>query len=207
MVPLTLQATYPRDVRSPAFGQLGKAVSMKGMRVIALLALDIFSLCLAELISGLLGTPWSTSWSMPSHLLAVLFPMLSIQVTLLIAGSFYKPGEAWRDYTGVAKSLTLGAILLLLFLYFDHPSQLISRSGVPLVLDLEYCLGPDRTLLHQLWDQPITPTGIRPLRCLLDCRRGAPGAIGGISFNAGISITWQAPVAQRHSTPISRKPP
>jgi exopolysaccharide biosynthesis polyprenyl glycosylphosphotransferase len=128
MVPLTLQATYPRDVRSPAFGQLGKAISMKGMRVITLLALDIFLLCLAELISGLLGTPWVTSWSMAGDVLPLLFPMLSIQVTLLIAGSFYKPGEAWRDYTGVAKSLTLGAILLLLFLYFDHPSQLISRS-------------------------------------------------------------------------------
>ena len=144
----TVQTHDRRDVRSPTFAHLSKASSIKSLRVIILLTLDMLLLGLARVSAEILGTPWSTSGPIPDHILSSLLPLLSIDMMMLMAGSFYKAGEPRRNYLGIAKSLTLGAFLLLLIFYLNHPSQLISRSqflwfwslSIAFVLVGRYCV-------------------------------------------------------------------
>jgi hypothetical protein len=124
----SVETPYPRDVRSPDVVQVGRANSMKGLRVFTLLVLDIGLLCLAGISSAILTTPWEASWRLPENLMSSLLPLLSLDIIVLIAGSFYQSGEARRNYAGVAKALTLSAVLFVLFLYFYYPDQPIARA-------------------------------------------------------------------------------
>jgi exopolysaccharide biosynthesis polyprenyl glycosylphosphotransferase len=117
-----------RDVRSSVFGRRHKGTPIKGMRVLTLLGLDTFSLCLAWFISELLSTPWQTFWSLQKNPIS-LVPVLSIELVILTVGGFYKAGHPRRDYLGLIKALTLAEVLLLLIAYFYSPNELISRSN------------------------------------------------------------------------------
>lgn len=127
-MPLTLSRTrFQRDVRSPISTGLYKAKSIKGLRIVALLGLDLLLLGLAWKLAEVLGTPWGLLWGSKDDLLSVL-PVLSIELAILIAVGAYKAGDDRRHYIRLVKALTLGAFLLLFCAYFYQPSILLSRS-------------------------------------------------------------------------------
>lgn len=148
---LILSSTlFRRDVRSPILNRLHKGLSLRRLRVVTLIGLDAIMISLAWQLAEMLGTPWHSFWSLQENPTALL-PVLSIELSVLIAGGFYKAGKARQNYLELLKAITLAGILLLLVAYFYHPTQFVSRSQFLLfwVLSVSFVL-PERFLIDRL---------------------------------------------------------
>lgn len=126
MAPTLSSTTFKRDVRSPLFVGLQPGASIRGLRVLSLIALDTLLLCLAWAIAEHISTHGFLDWSRWN--LSISAPWLAIELGVLVAGGFYRAGEFRRNYLGLIKALTLAELLLLLIAYFYQPTQLIARS-------------------------------------------------------------------------------
>jgi exopolysaccharide biosynthesis polyprenyl glycosylphosphotransferase len=127
MAPTLSSTSFKRDVRAPVLSRLHKGTSLRGLRVILLFALDAMMLSLAWKLAEMFGTPWSSLWNLQDNP-AALFPVLAIELSVLLAAGLYKSGEPRRNYLGLVKAITLAVILLLLVAYFYQPTQFVSRS-------------------------------------------------------------------------------
>lgn len=117
----------PLDLRSSSVVRLCRGMGTQWLRVLTLLVSDVTLLGVAWYIAEKFGTPWATFWNLKENPIALLL-VLGICLGFLIAGGFYRAGNIRRDYSGLARSMTMASIVLLLVAYIYQPSETISRS-------------------------------------------------------------------------------
>ncbi len=132
-------AKLRNDLRAPSLTRLSKGFGKWWTRVIFLVTLDAFCFLGAWQVSVSFGRPWGSHWNTQESPLSVL-PVLGIELLMLLAGGFYQAGERRRDYSGLAKTMTLATAMLLLLAFFYEPQQLLSRSQLIIFWSLSLCL-------------------------------------------------------------------
>jgi exopolysaccharide biosynthesis polyprenyl glycosylphosphotransferase len=115
------------DLRAPSLKRPFRGTGTSWARVICLVSLDASLFWAAWQASVSFGKPWAAHWNLQASPLSIL-PILGIEILMLLAGGFYKPGEYRRDYLGLAKTMTLATGLILIMAFFYAPQQLVSRS-------------------------------------------------------------------------------
>ena len=115
------------DLRSPNVMRLCKGMRTRWLRILVLILSDISLISSAWYIAERFGTPWATFWNLTANPIALLL-VLGICLGFLISGGFYQAGDQRRDYSGLARSMTVASIALLLIAYSYQPNKILSRS-------------------------------------------------------------------------------
>lgn len=115
------------DLRASNLAGLRRGIIVSWARVILLVLLDAGAISLAWLLANRYGTPTKLTWDIINYPPALVL-ILAINVGIFKARGLYKAGCYRRDYSGIAKALSLAAVMLLLIAFLNDPDDYLSRS-------------------------------------------------------------------------------
>jgi hypothetical protein len=118
----------PHDLRAPLLTQLSKRIGGRWRRIIILLLLDTGVLWLSWIVTANCDRTLTLLWDKQPHLFFA-WGTITIQIGLIAASGLYHAGSKRRDYFGIAKSLTLAHLLILLIAFLGQLGESISRQS------------------------------------------------------------------------------
>ncbi|BAZ08387.1 sugar transferase [Calothrix sp. NIES-4071] len=118
-------ANLQLDLRSAKGTRIQRGITVRIMRVVTLILLDISALVLAWELSISYGSLLS-SWTREQSLLLLI---LSVGVGIIAVKGLYNPGRNRRDYFGIIQAISLTELLLLLIAFLYESEVYISRSA------------------------------------------------------------------------------
>lgn len=122
---------FKLDLRSARRTRLKRGLSVRVLRVLTLLFLDIISLKLAltlSLLHGYIFTSGLTNHPLTGHL-SFLILIFSVQLGIISALGLYRAGENRRNYLGIVKAVSLSNLILLLTAFLYEPNLHLWRSN------------------------------------------------------------------------------
>ncbi len=131
VIPIMTYRSFPvvnfqPDLRSAKGTNLRKGITIRILRVVTLVLLDIIALSFAWRLAINFGTFLESPWTeKPSFILLNLI----VGIGMIATKGLYSPGVYRRNYTALIKAVTLSAIFLLLIAFFYEPDDYLSRSS------------------------------------------------------------------------------
>ncbi len=119
-------SNFQSDLRSARGTRVQKGLTIKVMRVFALILLDALSLIFAWNLAIRYGTPLESPWVENSSFLLL---NLSVQIPIMAIIGLYKAGIHRRNYLSIIKTVSLSVILLSFIAFLYEPNRYISRSS------------------------------------------------------------------------------
>lgn len=119
-------ADFQPDLRSAKGTRIQPGITIRLLRIVTLILLDIAALILAWKLAMYYGTPLESPWTQNKS-----FSLLTLTVgigTIAVKG-LYSPGEKRRNYFGLIQAISLSEIFLLLIAFLYEPEAYISRSA------------------------------------------------------------------------------
>ncbi|NMG06342.1 sugar transferase [Brasilonema sp. UFV-L1] len=121
---LSVKVNFKRDLRSGDV-RIQRGITIKLLRVVTLILLDIISLTLAWRFAVFYGTPLDSPWTEKTSFLLLI---LTIEVGIIAAQGLYDAGIHRRNYFGLLKAVSLSEVFLLLIAFLYEPDSYVSRS-------------------------------------------------------------------------------
>jgi exopolysaccharide biosynthesis polyprenyl glycosylphosphotransferase len=118
-------AGFKPDLRSPDSTTIQKGITIRFLRIITLILFDVVSLASAWNLAVYYGTPITSPWTEYSSFQLLI---LILDIGIIATKGLYKAGLHRRNYIGLIKAVSLGAILLVLIAFLYEPTNYISRS-------------------------------------------------------------------------------
>ncbi len=122
---LAVAETFKPDLRSAKGARIQRGLTIKLLRVLTLILLDVISLTLAWKLAVFYGTPLPSPWTQKASFLLLI---LTLEIGMITAKGLYKPGINRRNYFGLIQTVTLSDIFLLLIAFLYEPDSYVSRS-------------------------------------------------------------------------------
>ncbi|WP_088242194.1 sugar transferase [Calothrix rhizosoleniae] len=126
---LPLANTKP-DLRTARVTTIQKGLKIRLLRVIILVLLDILALTLALNIAVFYGTVLPSPWTQESSFMLLT---ITLEIFVIAARGLYKAGSHRCNYINIIKTVSLGAVLLLLIAFLYEPNYYVSRSTFILI--------------------------------------------------------------------------
>ncbi len=122
---LSAEVNLQRDLRSARHARVQRGTSLKLLRVVTLILLDITFLTLAWKFAVFYGTLLESPWTQKTSFLLLI---LIIEVGVIAAQGLYNAGIHRRNYFGLIKAVSLSEVLLLMIAFLYEPHRYVSRS-------------------------------------------------------------------------------
>ncbi|KAB8330524.1 sugar transferase [Scytonema tolypothrichoides VB-61278] len=116
---------FKPDLRSAKGTTIQRGLTIRFLRILTLIFLDVISLILAWKLAVFLGTPLESPWTKQTSFLLLV---LTVETGLIAAQGLYKAGIFRRNYPDLIKAVSLSGILLLLIAFLYEPESYVSRS-------------------------------------------------------------------------------
>ncbi|NMG19074.1 exopolysaccharide biosynthesis polyprenyl glycosylphosphotransferase [Brasilonema bromeliae] len=116
---------FKPDLRSAKGTTIQRGLTIRFLRILTLIFLDVISLILACKLAVFLGTPLESPWTKQTSFLLLV---LTVEIGLIAAQGLYKAGIFRRNYPALIKAVSLSGILLLLIAFLYEPESYVSRS-------------------------------------------------------------------------------
>lgn len=117
---------FQLDLRSAKGPRIQRGITVRILRVVTLILLDIFALTLAWELAISYGTPLESPWTQTKSLLLLI---LTVGIGMIAAKGLYNPGRNRRNYFGLIQAISLSELFLLLIAFLYEPEAYISRSA------------------------------------------------------------------------------
>lgn len=119
--------SFQLDLRSTkGLVRIQKGLSVRLLRVVILVFLDILALLFASRITTFISVQLYSNWIQKTPFLIV---SLALQIGIIAAAGLYKAGNHRRDYPGLFKAVSLSQLFLLLIAFVYEPNQYSSQSN------------------------------------------------------------------------------
>ncbi|MGI2902611.1 sugar transferase [Tolypothrix sp. VBCCA 56010] len=113
------------DLRSARGTRIQKGLSIRLIRVVTLILLDIISVSLAWNFAVFNGTPLQSPWTQNRSFLLLV---ITVEIGVIAVKGLYHPGKHRRNYLGLIQAISLSECLLLLVAFLYEPETYVSRS-------------------------------------------------------------------------------
>lgn len=117
---------FQLDLRSAKGTRIQRGITVRILRVVTLILLDIFALTLAWKLAISYGTPFESPWTQKKSLLLLI---LTVGIGMIAAKGLYDSGKNRRNYFGLIQAISLSELFLLLIAFLYEPEAYISRSA------------------------------------------------------------------------------
>jgi exopolysaccharide biosynthesis polyprenyl glycosylphosphotransferase len=117
---------FQLDLRSAKGTRIQRGITVRLLRVVTLILLDILVLTLAWKLAISYGTPLESPWTQKKSLLLLI---LTVGIAMIAAKGLYSPGNNRRNYSGLIQAISLSELFLLLIAFLYEPEAYISRSA------------------------------------------------------------------------------
>ena len=116
---------FQPDLRSARGTRIQRGLSIRLIRVVTLILLDIIFVSLAWKLAVFYGTPLASPWTQKTSFLLLV---ITVEIGVIAVKGLYHPGKHRRDYLGLIQAISLSECLLLLVAFLYEPESYISRS-------------------------------------------------------------------------------
>ncbi|MGH8001155.1 MAG: sugar transferase, partial [Brasilonema sp.] len=117
--------SFKPDLRSARGTRIQRGLTIRFLRILTLVFLDVISLILAWKLAVFFGTPLESPWTEKTSFLLLV---LTVEIGIIAAQGLYKAGTYRRNYPSLVKAVSLSEIFLLLIAFLYEPESYISRS-------------------------------------------------------------------------------
>lgn len=114
------------DLRSARGTRIQRGLSIRLIRVLTLILLDIISVSFAWNLALFYGTPLQSPWTQNTSFLLLV---ITVEIGVIAVKGLYHPGKHRRNYLGLIQAISLSEILLLLVAFLYEPETYVSRSS------------------------------------------------------------------------------
>ncbi len=118
-------ADFQPDLRSAKGTRIQRGITVKLLRVLTLLLLDIFALTTSWKLAIFYGTPLESPWTQKNSFLLLI---IIIGIGMISAKGLYHSGKNRRNYLSLIQAICSLEIFLLLVAFLYEPEAYISRS-------------------------------------------------------------------------------
>lgn len=118
-------ADFKLDLRSAKGIRIQRGLSIRVLRVVILILLDIIALISAWTLAVFFGSPFHLSWTQETSFQILT---LALEIGMIATNGLYKAGIHRRNYFGLSKAVSFSLLFLLLIAYLYEPNQYLSRS-------------------------------------------------------------------------------
>ncbi|MBW4633611.1 MAG: sugar transferase [Iphinoe sp. HA4291-MV1] len=116
---------FKPDLRSARGTRIQRGLTIRFLRILTLIFLDVIALVIAWKLAVFFGTPIESPWTQKKSFLLLV---LTVDIGIIAAQGLYKAGNHRRDYLGLIKAVSLSEIFLLLIAFLYEPDSYVSRS-------------------------------------------------------------------------------